>query len=50
MATLTDKLTALQHDPDHVHLRSPSAGGNDLSDTSPFGEKAVAEVVIDYHP
>ncbi len=30
----------------HVHLRSPSAGGDVLNDKNPFGDDAVAEVII----
>jgi hypothetical protein len=30
----------------HIHLRSPSAGGHDLSDLSPYGEIAISELVI----
>ncbi len=32
----------------HSHLRGPSAGGNDLDEASPFGTKALGEVIIDY--
>lgn len=30
----------------HVHLCSPSCGGKELSDTTPFGKPAVGEVII----
>jgi hypothetical protein len=30
----------------HVHIKSPSTGGNVLSDRSPWGGETVAEVVI----
>ena len=30
----------------HVHLRGPSGGGSALSDTTPFGETAIGEVII----
>ena len=30
----------------HVHLRSRSAGGDDLNDKTPWGDDAVAEVII----
>ncbi len=30
----------------HIHLRSPSAGGNLLSDTTPWGKRAIAEVIV----
>jgi hypothetical protein len=49
MATLLEKLARLlRNHADHVHLRGPSAGGNDLSEIDPFGEKTVSEVIIDY--
>jgi hypothetical protein len=50
VATLLEKLASLLRHPGHAHLCGPSAGGNDLSETSPFGERAVWEVVIDYSP
>jgi len=30
----------------HLHLRAPSAGGRELSDVTPFGVKAISEVII----
>lgn len=30
----------------HLHLRAPGAGGQELSETTPFGEAAVDEVII----
>jgi hypothetical protein len=50
MTTLLEKLASLLPDPKHIHLRGPSAGGNDLSETTRFGERAVWEVIIDYQP
>lgn len=50
MATLLEKPASLLRDPDHPHLRGPTAGGSDLSEMFLFGEKAVREVVIDYQP
>jgi len=32
----------------HLHLRAPSAGGNDLEENTPSGSAAVSEVIIDY--
>jgi hypothetical protein len=32
----------------HVHLRGPKASGSDLNETSPWGNTAVSEVIIDY--
>jgi hypothetical protein len=45
IATLID---ALKRAPKrgHVHLCSPSCGGKELSDTTPFGEAAIGEVII----
>jgi hypothetical protein len=48
MATLLEKLAA--RDPNHIHLRSQSSGGNELSETCPFGTPALREVIIDYQP
>lgn len=30
----------------HLHLCAPSAGGRELNDVSPFGDKAIGEVII----
>jgi hypothetical protein len=32
----------------HVHLCTASNGGSDLNETTPFGEKAVGEVIVDW--
>ncbi|HXC30511.1 MAG TPA: hypothetical protein VNV38_21335 [Stellaceae bacterium] len=32
----------------HVHLRTPSCGGRELSDETPSGKAAFHEVIIDY--
>ena len=50
MSILLEKLAQLIRDPDHVHLRSPASGGKDLSETTPFGEPALGNVIIDYSP
>jgi hypothetical protein len=50
MAILLETLASLVRDPDHAHLRGKSAGGNELSETSPFGEPALQEVTIDFSP
>ena len=50
MATLLKTFARLVSDAGHIHLRGPAAGGNELSETSPFGESAVGEVIIDYAP
>jgi hypothetical protein len=33
-------------DPDHIHLRTPSCGGSELSEHNPWGTKGVSEVII----
>lgn len=50
MSVLLEKLAHLVRDPDHVHLRGPSAGGRELTETTPFGEPAACEVIIGYSP
>lgn len=30
----------------HMHLRAPSAGGDILNDKTPWGDDAVAEVIV----
>ena len=32
----------------HVHLRTASNGGKELDEETPFGEKAVGEVIVDW--
>jgi hypothetical protein len=32
----------------HAHLWTPSNGGHELSETTPFGEVAIGEVVVSY--
>ena len=44
--SLIEKLTGLIGSADHIHLCSPSCGGRELADLTPFGEKAVGEVII----
>jgi len=39
-------LNSLRGSGSHVHLRSPSSGGRDLEDATPWGEPAVPEVLI----
>lgn len=47
---LINTLTSLRESPDmgHIHMRSPSAGGEMLNDQNPWGETAVSEVVISF--
>lgn len=46
MATLIGALEKIRPDGGHVHLRSPSCGGHDLDEETPWREKAVCEVII----
>lgn len=32
----------------HMHLCTPSNGGNELDDRTPFGDEAIGEVIIDW--
>jgi hypothetical protein len=50
MATLVETLESLVRQSGHKHLRGPSAGGQALSETTPFGDPAVGEVIIDFNP
>jgi hypothetical protein len=45
LATLLDALKRVPRQ-GHVHLRAPSAGGNELSETTPWGKPAICEVII----
>jgi hypothetical protein len=47
-AGLTSLIEALQRarETGHLHLRAPSGGGTDLSDTTPSGAPAIGEVII----
>jgi hypothetical protein len=49
-AGLMTLIEALKRVPEagHVHLCSPSSGGKELSDITPFGQPAVGEVVITF--
>jgi hypothetical protein len=46
LAALIGALEKLRNTADHIHLRTPANGGRELSDQTPWGEKAVGEVVI----
>jgi hypothetical protein len=41
-------LSELRGSGSHIHLRAPSAGGSELSDTTPCGSMAVGEVIISH--
>jgi len=43
---LVETLLKLKGSGSHVHLCAPSHGGNALSDLTPYGEKAINEVII----
>lgn len=47
---LIDTLTSLRESPEvgHIHLLSPSSGGETLNDANPWGEAAISEVVISF--
>lgn len=46
METIISALNRVKKDGDHIHLRSPSSGGNDLDEKSPWDEPAVSVVTI----
>ena len=44
---LIAKLTNMKNENlGHIHLRTPSAGGDILNDKTPWGDDAIAEVII----
>ena len=50
LEVLMKKLASLRTNPGHIHLWGPSIGAEDLSETTPVGDAAVAEVIINYNP
>ena len=46
MATLIGALDKIRPTGGHVHLCAPSCGGKELSDQTPWGDDAVAEVIV----
>ena len=48
IATLIKMLERVRADGDHLHFFSPSNGGRDLSDTTPWGQQAIGEVIINW--
>ncbi len=50
LSQLIEKITSLLRNGDHVHLWGPSTGGNVLTETTPFGQAAAQEVIIDLEP
>ena len=45
LATLVQALERVRQT-GHLHLLAPSAGGRELSDETPWGHKAIGEVII----
>jgi hypothetical protein len=45
---LLDALAKVRAHGGHVHLCTPSNGGHELNETTPFGEAGIGEVVISY--
>jgi hypothetical protein len=48
MKILLDALARARAAGAHVHLCAPSIGGHELNQTTPFGERAIGEVIISY--
>jgi hypothetical protein len=46
LATLIAALQKVRSGAGHLHLRSPSCGGRELSDKNPWGDDAIGEVII----
>jgi hypothetical protein len=46
LETLIGALEKLRGTADHIHLRSPSNGGRELSEQTPWGHEAIGEVII----
>ena len=46
LATLIAALEKLRSTADHIHLRTPSNGGRELSEQTPWGKQAIGEVII----
>jgi hypothetical protein len=46
LETLIGVLEKLRNTATHIHLRTPSNGGRELSERTPWGEEAIDEVII----
>lgn len=46
IAALIEALEQLRSNRGHLHLRSPARGGHTLAEKTPWGEDAIAEVII----
>ena len=44
--TIVEALEWLKADRNHIHLRSPSCGGRDIDDRTPWDDPAVGMVTI----
>jgi len=43
---LIGALEKLRSTASHIHLRTPSNGGHELSEQTPWGKEAIGEVII----
>ncbi|WP_284268567.1 hypothetical protein [Bradyrhizobium iriomotense] len=48
ISQLVEVLTRLRGSGNHVHLLTPSCGGSQLSEKTPYGENAIGEVIISH--
>jgi len=48
MGILLDALARVRTYGGHVHLCTPANGGHELSETTPFGQNPLGEVIITY--
>ena len=48
MATLVKALERIRPNGGHAHLLTPSNGGRELDEKTPWGEEAIGEVIINW--
>ena len=48
MVVLVRMLERVRADRDHLHFRTPSNGGRELSEKTPWGKDAIGEVIINW--
>lgn len=48
LESLIKALERLRRDGDHIHLNSPSCGGRDIDDNTPWNDPAVGMVTINW--
>jgi hypothetical protein len=48
MALLIEMLERVRADGDHLHFRTLSNGGRELSEKNPWGKEAIGEVIINW--